>query len=354
MPRSRAEVTATDVTLVVPLRCDGVGRHDHGEFADALRRLADRAEVVVVDGSGPAPFDAHARWFRSPVRHVPTDPDLAFRNGKVDGVTTGVRLARNEAVVIADDDVRYGPEQLEEVASRLGDADLVVPRNAFDPLPWHARWDTARTLLNLSLGWDYPGTLGVRRSSFLAVGGYDGDVVFENLELIRTIRAAGGRVARADAIVRRVPPTTRAFLGQRVRQAYDGFAQPIRLAAELALAPLLGAACASGAWVAIGGGAAAAVALAELGRRRRGGRAAYPGSSSLFAPVWMLERAVCSWVAVGERVVLGGCRYRGVRIRRAATPMRVLRRRARERGVDLSDRTGRPAAGRRGSRRRAA
>jgi hypothetical protein len=346
-------VTVTDVSLIVPLRC-GPGRHEHGELADALRRLAEEAEVLVVDGSDPAPFEAHARWFGPPVRHVRTDPRLWFRNGKVDGVTTGVRLAANEAVVIADDDVRYRPEQVREVAARLRDADLAVPRNAFDPRPWHARWDTARTLVNLAFGWDYPGTLAIRRSSFLAVGGYDGDVLFENLELMRTIRAAGGDVVRADAIVRRVPPSPRAFLGQRVRQAYDSLAQPGRLAAELAVAPLLGVAVASGAWVPVGAGAAAAALLAELGRRRRGGRAAYPGTSSLFAPAWVLERGICSWIALGERLILGGCRYRGVRIRRAATPMRVLRRRARERGVDLSDRTGRGPGARRASRRRAA
>ena len=38
--------------------------------------------------------------------------------------------------------------------------DLVRPQNYFEPLPWHARWDTARTLLNRGLGRDYPGTLG--------------------------------------------------------------------------------------------------------------------------------------------------------------------------------------------------
>ena len=337
----------------MPLRC-GPGRHDHGDLVDALLGLADRAEVIVVDGSGRAAFDAHARWFRSPIRHVRPHGDLRFANGKVNGVTTGVRLASTEVVVVADDDVRYRPEQLDELADRLETADLVVPRNAFEPRPWHARWDTARTLLNLALGWDYPGTLAVRRSSFLAVGGYDGDVLFENLELMRTIRAAGGRVDRADAIVRRVPPSVRVFLGQRVRQAYDSIAQPARLAAELAVAPLLAWSVVLGAWLPVGGGVAAAVLLAELGRRRRGGRAAYPAASSWLAPGWVLERAVCSWIAVAQRVAFGGCRYRGVRIRRAATSRRVLRRRARDRGVGLSGRRGRDPAARRGSRRTAA
>src|SRR4029079_2928969 len=112
------------------------------------------------------------------------------------------------------------------------------PQNYFDPLPWHARVDAARSLLNrvhsgdreLGSG-DFPGTLGVRREAFVACGGYDGDVIFENLELMRTIEAAGGRVATPlDLYVRRLPPTTAHFISQRVRQAYDDFALPVRMA----------------------------------------------------------------------------------------------------------------------------
>jgi len=63
-------------------------------------------------------------------------------------------------------------------------------------------------------------------------------VLFENLEMERTVRAGGGRVrALHDLYVARRPPSTRHFLGQRVRQAYDSLAQPGRLAAELAILP---------------------------------------------------------------------------------------------------------------------
>ena len=77
----------------------------------------------------------------------------------------------------------------------MRDVELVRPQNYFAPLRWHARWDTARTLLNrVAGGVDFPGTLAVRRSRSSQTDGYDGDVLFENLELIRTIEAAGGRV----------------------------------------------------------------------------------------------------------------------------------------------------------------
>jgi hypothetical protein len=80
----------------------------------------------------------------------------------------------------------------------------------FQPLPWHARWDTARSLVNRTFGADHPGTYVLRRSTFCRMGGYDGDVLFKNLEMSRTIRAAGGREvsARSIFVVPR-PPTAR-------------------------------------------------------------------------------------------------------------------------------------------------
>ena len=69
-------------------------------------------------------------------------------------------------------------------------------------------------------------------------------------------------------------------------------------------------------------------AVAEWGRRRDGGAEYFPASSSLLAPGWLfVERGVCSWLAVAERVLHGGVRYRGSVLPRAATPVGELRRR---------------------------
>jgi hypothetical protein len=251
------------------------------------------------------------------VRHLPVGA-WPGRNRKVAGVVTGVLAARHEYVIIADDDVRYQPEQLAGMMLRLASADLVRPQNVFHPLPWHARWDTARSLLNRAFGSDYPGTLGVRKSTFQRAGGYDGDVLFENLQLIRTIVAVGGRQIRADDLfVTRLPPTTRTFAGQRVRQAYDDFAQPARLLLEASWLPVLITTVLRrpGALPAL---LAVPVLLAEVGRRRHHGRTAFPVTSAGWAPLWVLERAVTVWIAIGQRF-RGGTRYRGQRLSTAAT-----------------------------------
>lgn len=318
---------------VLPLRWTRSGPID--ELARYLRRIEDEVdEVLVVDGSPEPLFSRHRSALDSVARHLPPHADLDFRMGKVNGVVTGVRECSCDRIVFADDDVRYDPDSLRRVIGLLDEADLVRPQNHFDELPWHARWDTARTLLNRAFTGDaafpvgdFPGTLAVRRDSFLACGAYDGDALFENLELMRTIRAAGGRVLTPlDLYVARRPPSTRHFLSQRVRQAYDDFAIPARLAFFLATGPLAAAAALSGRRRLLAGTSAAAVAAAELGRRRARGRGRFPASSSLLTPAWILERSICAWLALWARA-RGGVPYGEARLERSATPLRKLRRR---------------------------
>ena len=318
------------ISYVLPLRWS----RDEGiaELAAYLERIGEAVdEVVVVDGSAPERFDLHGRLLAG-ARHVRPDPDLDFAMGKVNGVVSGVRAARHERVIVADDDVRYRPEQLPELASMLDRAELVRPQNYFSLLPWHARVDTGRSLLNRVVSgdptWpaaDFPGTLALRRSFFCEIGAYDGDVMFENLELIRTVYVAGGRVLNPlDFYVERRPPSASHFISQRVRQAYDDFALPLRMTALLAAGPLLAVAALRRRFGAIAAAAAGIAAVAEVGRRRAGGRAYFPASSSALAPLWVLERAACAWLAVVERL-RGGVRYSGRTIKRSATPLRELR-----------------------------
>lgn len=313
-------------TYVLPIRRSSV--EDLGELTGYLADIARWCDVIVVDGS-PAPVFAvhHATWAAT-VTHLAPDPDLGFRMGKVDGVVTGLRHARSERIVIADDDVRYDLDGFRRVIALLDEAAVVRPQNYFSAMPWHAYWDTGRSLLNRCFGGDWPGTLGVRRSVLLATDGYDGDVMFENLELVRTVQAAGGRmVTPLDLYVARLPPTTGHFLGQRVRQAYDEFARPSRLAAFLTLVPAAGWATVRGRWAPLVAATAATAGLAEIGRRRAGGTAVFPAAASLCAPLWVAERAVCAWLAVASRLRWGGVRYGTSVIPRAATSKRTLRRR---------------------------
>jgi len=310
-------------TYVLPMRLSAPADE---EFVGYVTWLASHAEVIIVDGSGPLVFADHARRLGDRLVHVPPDHDVReYVNGKVAGVITGIRRASHEQVVIADDDVRYDEPALAAVVAALDAADVVRPQNYFAPLPWHACLDSARSLLNRISGGDWPGTLAVRRSRLVATNGYDGNVMFENLELVRTVKATGGlESVPLGLYVRRLPPTSGHFWSQRVRQAYDEFARPHRLAIWLGVVPSVAVATLVGGWIAVGSIAVATMVAAEAGRRRAGGRRVFPARASLCAPLWMLERGICAWLAVGAHLLLGGIPYRGRIVSRAATPMRQL------------------------------
>jgi hypothetical protein len=341
-----------EASYVLPLRWTEPGPID--ELTAYLRAIAvEVGEILVVDGSPQSLFERHAEELCGIARHLAPHPDLHFRMGKVNGVLTGIRECSHERVILADDDVRYDAAGLRRTVALLEEADLVRPQNYFDSLPWHARWDTARSLLNrvftgdpdFPVG-DFPGTLAVRRGTFLAIGGYDGDALFENLELMRTVRAAGATVATPlDLYVARQPPSTEHFLSQRVRQAYDDFAIPARFTAFLAVVPLALTLVLRRRPDLLVAASLASIGGAELGRRRAGGATRFPISGSLLAPAWIAERAVCCWLALGARS-RGGVRYGGGRLRHSASSMRLLRRRATSSAFASGSADGKPLSAR--------
>ena len=316
-------MTDHDAEYILPLRRRD--RAGESELLTYLQWVGERMAVTVVDGSDAPLFDDLRERLPPEVRHI--QPRRTGLNGKARGAMTGIDVARRERIVLADDDVRYDDQSLADLLARLEKADLVRPQNVYTSYPWHARWDTSRMLIGRALGGDFGGTVGVRRSAVQDAGGYSTDVLFENLELERTIRGSGGRVDVArDLFVSRIPPMRGHFLGQRVRQAYDSLAQPARLLAELAILPFLAFCAGRHAWKPLGVLALAVIATAEAGRRTAGGAGRFPAGSALWAPLWVMERGATAWVALAIRL-RGGITYAGSRITTAATPQRSLRRR---------------------------
>jgi hypothetical protein len=322
------------VEVVIPVRWTRRDLDGAADLAEHLRDLSGQvAGITVVDGS-PEPIRAQqeSAWGRharilTPAAVAQLWPAHQWmgRNGKVVGAYTGVLAARSDLVVIADDDVRHTRSTLECLVTALEDAALVRPVTVYSEWPWQARWDGARTLVNVALGAEWPGTLAVRRSRVVEAGGWSPDVLFENLELWRTLEARGDRVVAENVVVMRRAPSAAHFWSQRVRQAYDDLAQPERLAAELALLPglaLLGGVRPAG----LAAAAFAAVVLASWGRHRLGARAV-PASVPLWAPVWVLERSLCAWLAL-FCWAKGGVPYGGTRMPLSGHSLHALRRAA--------------------------
>ena len=95
----------------------------------------------------------------------------------------------------------------------------------------------------------------------------------------------------------------------------------------LSVAPLTGALLWRGAWGSLMLGIVAVWLLAAAGRSRAGGRHVFPFRAVVVAPLWVAERAVCTWLAVAAAATLGGIPYHGRIVAAAATPLHRLRAR---------------------------
>src|SRR5687768_4125141 len=120
-----------DVSCILPIKVSAASTG--GDLPGYLQWLSERTETIVVDGSPPAVFAAHAAAWGDVVRHVAPAEDLATPIGKVGGVLTGVRLASHEHLIIADDDIRYDDASLARVHDALHTSEVVRPQNYFAP-----------------------------------------------------------------------------------------------------------------------------------------------------------------------------------------------------------------------------
>ncbi len=284
------------------------------DFAEYFLYLAgEGCEVIVVDGSTPEVFAAHDRAWGQICRHVAVDPKYTYLNGKVNGVHTGVDLASCENIILADDDIRYTADDLLCVYDLLCQYEMVRPQNYISPLPWWARIETARMLVNrgILVTGDYPGTCAFRRSVYFRVGHYDGDVLFDNEEIVRHFRFNGAHVCCAlGTFVLKRPPALSKWLEQRPRQAFEDFELRAKTLMFLALFPLaitLGLLYnARGALQFISFVSVCALLLACRGMWRNKAYKYFPLYVILYAPLWVLERAASVYWALYWRVVYGG------------------------------------------------
>ncbi len=309
----RANGNAARCTYLLTIRRACFDIREAENFRDYFRIIASiGCDVLVVDGSSSDVFAAHREVWGGVCLHAPVDPQYKYLNGKVNGIHTGIAIAAHERVILADDDIRYTPRDVCRMKELLTDYEMVRPQNYLHPLPFWARTEAARMLINR--GWiregDYPGTLGVCRSAMLRVGHYDGDVLFDNEEIVRHFRAQGASIAYArDFFILKHPPTFRKWLEQRPRQAYEDFV----MRAKTAFFTLLPLVCAF-IWFAAGWRwMLACVAMAACGAVTAAARGLGDGAARffspllcLYAPLWIAERALSTYWAFYWRIAYGG------------------------------------------------
>ena len=304
----------TRCTYLLPIRRTRFSASEAAEFVEYFQTLRDAGcDLLVMDGSPAQVFQQHHEAWNSLSRHEKVDRSFGYLNDKVNGIHTGVNLARTEKIILADDDIRYAAPQIDRVCELLDDFEVVRPQNFLAPLPWWARMEAARMLINratLRLA-DYPGTCGFRRATMLRVGHYDGDVLFDNEELIRHFARAGAAISyNTNLFVQKRPPRFRKWIEQRPRQAYEDFGLRLKTALFFSL-PILAIAL-SLAWglrgfvlylVAL---CLCSIALAATGRLRGAASQHFPWSVCLFAPLWIIERSFSTYWALYWHFTYGG------------------------------------------------
>jgi len=306
-------------TYVLPIRRAEFNPDDVLSLKSYLKMLSESGcEVIVADGSPPEIFDQHAAVLRGICRHAVVDRRFGYLNDKANGIYTGVEAASYDRVILADDDVRYSMANIDSIMRLLDRNEVVRPQNFVDPLPWWAKMETSRMLINRALlaAADYPGTCAFRRRALLTTGRYDGDVLFDNEEIIRHFAASGCTIAYANNLfVRKCPPTFRKWAEQRPRQAYEDFGLRLKTTLFLALLPLF---VLIGLQFGITGiafffliGSIIGTLIAARGRIRGEARRFFPAHCCLFAGFWIFERTLSTYLALYWHVTRGGYPFGG-------------------------------------------
>jgi hypothetical protein len=327
-------------TYILPIRRSKFCESEAEQFAAYFETLsAAGCEILVVDGSPPEVFGRHEKIWSSVCRHELVDPRFKFLNDKVNGVHTGVALASHEKIILADDDIRYRKIDIEQMCALLDEFEVVRPQNFLStkrefiklknsrnphlhPLPgqgedvaqrqvrvvplW-AKLEQARMLINRATlkTADYPGTCAFLRKTFLRAGEYDGDVLFDNEELIRHLARSGARIAyENNFFIAKRPPTFKKWLEQRPRQAYEDFGLRLKTILFAALLPVsIGIAMVDPRWLSI---FLLSILIAFAGWLRGAARKYFPLHACLFAPLWIFERTLSTYWAFYWFVTRGG------------------------------------------------
>lgn len=310
-------------SYVLPIRRSAFAADAAAELREYLSILAPAvSEVIVVDGSPPEVFAQHDCVWSNVCRHEAVDARFSYLNDKVNGIHTGVALATCDKIILADDDIRYGKIDIEKTCALLDEFEVVRPQNyfvasAFLPmghglqahgtLPWWAKMESARMLINRATlrHADYPGTCAFRRETFLGAGEYDGDVLFDNEELIRHFARRRARICYANNLfLAKRPPGFRKWLEQRPRQAYEDFGLRFKTGLFAVLAPVtIALAFLDSRWLSI---LLLSILLAFAGWLRGEARKYFPLHVCLFAPLWIFERTLSTYWAFYWWVTCGG------------------------------------------------
>ncbi len=286
---------------------DGDCGGDLRELAAYLSTLGvAKCEVIVVDGSSEHTFHRNRRVLCWVSRHVAARTRFRDAAGSIDPVRAAIDLASCEKIVVADSNVRYSTEALDQLCAMLDAHQAVEPQDYIEPLPWWSGIEAGRMLVHRGIEPmpDHGATFGFRKSAARGLRAADHGWAGSD-DPVRRLAAQGVEVISACGVfVRRFPPMLTHWLDERPRQADDDFSFPVKTAFFFALIPLAVLLATLGG-VRLAGGYAGAVGFAAFMlavRGRIGAAQFFPLRACLYAPLWVLERSVSVYWALLRKV----------------------------------------------------
>ncbi len=194
----------------------------------------ERVEVIVVDDHSS---DGTARIVQVMLRNWPQLRLLRNEGeGKKAAITTGVKNAKHDVIVLTDADARCDRERVRSIVEAMADVDLLI-------LPVRTEGDgsfigrlqeeeqagllgmAAGEVLLGRAGLAYGANLAFHRSAFALVGGYAGErfVSGDDVFLVQRMKKADKRIAflldQRALVTVQAAPSWKAFFQQRVRWA---------------------------------------------------------------------------------------------------------------------------------------
>jgi hypothetical protein len=294
-------------TYVVPLEEQAGGSIDDlralSEYLTTLT-VAD-CDVLILDAASAEHFERNRTILRWVGRHVAVDAHNRTTSGAIDPVRAAVAFAACEKVIVAAPDVRYTADEIAAVCDLLDLHEVVEPQDYLDPLPWWGGIEAGRMLVHRSIEPypDHGATFGFRRSAIRGLRGLDAFDLGD--DSVRRLSAQGAEIFSAlELFVRRRPPQLGEWLHERTRQAEDDFAMPVKSAFFFALIPMAILLTMFGG-LRIAGGYLGAIAFASVAlavRGRIGAGSVFPLRACFYAPLWVLERAVSVYWALGLKM----------------------------------------------------
>ncbi|HEX3583546.1 MAG TPA: hypothetical protein VH087_17390 [Thermoanaerobaculia bacterium] len=291
-PNNKSDRRCTYVVALPP----GTHNFDLRPFAEYLSTLGVAGcEVMVLDSTEDV--DEHRRSLRWVGRHIAV-------HEPIDVVRTAADLASGDKIIVAGANVRYDIADLTELCALLDAHEVVEAQDYLEPMPWWGGIDAGRMLVHRGIDPhpDRGATFGFRRPVLRGLRGFDAT---GSTDPVRVFALHGAEVISAgDLFVRRCPPQLGEWLRERPREADLDFDVPAKSAFFLALIPMaILLTMMGGGRLAIGYTSAVAFASIVLAvRGRMGAGAFFPLRACLFAPLWVLERAVSVYWALLQRM----------------------------------------------------